>query len=224
MNLNISKLRYVLFDWDNTLAETRPALVFGINQVLAEYGLPEWDEIKKRRDKNLSFRDNFVNIFGAEQAAAAYERYMEIYRQNIKRLLKTFPGVCETLVFFKEKQIPIMVMTNKDRRLLEFELPLLFDKELFAKIVCGHEAKRDKPYPEQAYYALEGFLSPHQISRENVWIIGDSSQDSDCALSAGALPIRVGKPIWNDGGEKNDKIIYFKDFEEFYHVLHSSEK
>lgn len=219
MNLDISKLSYILFDWDNTLAQTRPALVNSINQVLREYQLPEWDEVKNRRDKSLSFRDNFTNIFGADKATEAYHRYTEHYRQNVKQLLQTFPGVHETLAYFKAKQIPMLIMTNKDRRLLEYELPQLFDKELFTKIVCGHEAPRDKPYPEQVYYALEGRLSPEEINRENVWVIGDSDQDSDSALASGALPIRVGQPIWNDDAPQNDKILYFNDFEEFYHVL-----
>lgn len=219
MKLDIAKLRYVIFDWDNTLAESRTTLVYTVNQVLKEYGLPDWEEVKKHRDKDLSFRDNFPNIFGADKAAAAYARYYELYLDNVKHQIKTFPGVRETLDFFKEHQIQMIIMSNKDRRLLEYELPFLFDKELFAQVVCGHEAARDKPYPEQAYYALNGWLKPEEITPDKVWIIGDSEQDSDCALAAGALPIRVGKAIWDDACDKKSGVLFFADFKEFLSAL-----
>ena len=57
--LSLAKLKAVLFDWDNTLAESRTPLVYAVNKVLEEYGLPDWNVVKQRRDNNLSFRDNF---------------------------------------------------------------------------------------------------------------------------------------------------------------------
>ena len=75
----------------------------------------------------------------------------------------------------------MMIMSNKDRRLMEIELPLLFDPQLFSRVVCGHEASRDKPYPEQIYYTLDGLLAPADITPERVWMIGDSPMDSKSA-------------------------------------------
>ena len=56
--LHADKLKIVIFDWDNTLAETRTPLIYAVNRVLKEYGLPEWKEVKKLRDNNLSFRQS----------------------------------------------------------------------------------------------------------------------------------------------------------------------
>ena len=53
VQLDISKLQYVIFDWDNTLAESRSSLVAAVNQVLAEYNLPDWEISKEKRDCNL---------------------------------------------------------------------------------------------------------------------------------------------------------------------------
>lgn len=72
--LHADKLKIVIFDWDNTLAETRTPLIYAVNRVLKEYGLPEWKEVKKLRDNNLSFRDNFPRIFGS-RADEAYRKY-----------------------------------------------------------------------------------------------------------------------------------------------------
>ena len=93
--LNLTELQYVLFDWDNTLAESRTALVATVNQVLSEYGLPSWEVSSRKRDRNLSFRDNFPNIFGPEKAAEAflalpYEKKREMGQRGREYVEKRF--------------------------------------------------------------------------------------------------------------------------------------
>lgn len=223
MSLDISKLQYVLFDWDNTLAESRTPLVFAVNKVLEEYHMPDWNVVKQRRDNDLSFKDNFPRIFG-NRAGEAYEKYSKIYLKNVTDLISTFEGVSEVLNFLKKRGIKIMVMSNKDRKLLDFELPLLFDKNIFDRIVAGHEAPRDKPYGEHALYALEGCLAPEEITPDNVWIVGDSPQDSSCALCINAKAIRIGKSIWGDEGVCDGRIVYFDTFCDFYKELVAAAK
>ncbi len=217
--MDISGLKYVIFDWDNTLAESRSTLVLVINQVLKEYHLPDWEQVKSLRDPKLSFRDNFPRIFGEDKAKEAYERYAAIYPNVVASHIKTFPYVQEVLDYFNKKNIPILIMSNKDRRLLELELPMLFDKKLFSRIVCGHEALRDKPYPEQVYYTLQGLLAKEEITPRNVWVVGDSPMDSAAAQAANAQAIRIGHSIWGDEEQDRKNIIYFDDFASFYKSL-----
>ena len=80
--LNLKELKAAVFDWDNTLAESRTALVYCVNQVLQEYSMPEWDIVKAKRDNTLSFRDNFPRIF-SDKASEAYEKYTKIYFMTI---------------------------------------------------------------------------------------------------------------------------------------------
>ena len=216
--LDISKLEYVLFDWDNTLVESRTPLLFAMKQVLEEKNLPSWESLKEVRDNNISFKANFKNFF-KERAEEVYARYAEIYLQNVERLIGTFPKVLEVLEWFKNNGITLIIMSNKDRKLLDFELPLLFPPEYFKRVVCGCEAPRDKPHKEHVLFALEGLLEPAEINRQNVWVVGDSPQDSAAALAAGALPIRIGTKIWNDCEKYEESVIYFKDFADFYECL-----
>lgn len=222
--LNLSELRYVLFDWDNTLAASRTVLVTTINEILKKYGLPSWDISSQKRDKDLSFRDNFPNIFGPQNAAAAYEEYADLYIKMVPQLISSFPMVKETLSLFQSCNIPIIVMSNKDRRLLDFELPLLYNPNIFTRVVAGHEAPRDKPYPEHVFYSLRNFLTPEEISPQKVWVVGDSYQDSTCALAANAQAIRIGTPIWKDSAKKDAEVIYFDDFTQFYNTLKNNMK
>ena len=216
--LNIKHLQIAVFDWDNTLAESRTALLFAISRVLQEYKLPEWDVVKNLRDANLSFKDNFPKIFG-EKAEEAYRKYADIYLKNVSGLIKSFPKVREVLDFFTEHNIPIMIMTNKDRKLLEYELPLLFKPQTFANIVCGHEAKADKPHKEHLLYTVKNIIGADKITPQKVWVIGDSPQDSTCAKQAGALPIRIGKAIWADNDDDREGILFFDSFVDFYQTL-----
>lgn len=213
--IDITKLKYAVFDWDNTLADTRSHLVETVNKVLAEYNLPGWDIVKRRRNPELSFRDNFINIFGAELAEEAYEKYVEHYQSGSANSLKTFPGVLSVLDYLDDNGVELFVMTNKDRRLFDIELPVLFNPQLFAGTLAGHEAPRDKPHPEQVRFLLKDRVDPAMITPENVWVVGDSAQDSSCALAANARAIRIGQPIWGDDAGLDDRINWFKDFKAF---------
>ena len=222
--LDISKLKYVLFDWDNTLAESRPALVAAVNKVLAAYNLPDWEISKEKRDCNLSFKDNFANVFGKQNAKAAYEQYREIYKELVPTRIASFPYAQKVLDFFAVHNVRMMIVTNKERCLIEYELPLLYDKNLFCNIVCGHEAKADKPHKEHALYALKNYISEKEISPQNVWVIGDSPQDSLMAERINALPIRVNQSIWGDESENSNKMIHFSGFQKLYETLISGKE
>lgn len=208
-----NKLQYILFDWDGTLADNRDVVVNSMQKTLKEYNLPDWNIVKAKRNSKLSLRDNFTVFFG-KYADEAYEKYVQTYKLLSPKIVRAFTGAHNFLHLVKNEGIELIIMTNKDRRLLDIELPLLYNPSLFARIVCGHEALRDKPYPEHIFYALQGFLSPFEINKENVWMIGDSDQDSDCALSAGALPIRINQNIFADNKYVSQNIVYFKDFNE----------
>ena len=134
----------------------------------------------------------------------------------MKQLIRTFPKVPEVLLFLRERGVKLMVMSNKDRRLLEYELPLLFEPEMFERIVCGCEAPFDKPHKEHVFYTLRGYLRPEEINRDNVWVVGDSPQDSRAALASGALPVRIGSDIWEGCETRCNRVLYRKDFADFY--------
>ena len=217
-DLNIKDLKIVVFDWDNTLAESRTALVYAVNQVLQEYGLDDWEIEKQKRNNDLSFKDNFVNIFG-ENAQDAYEKYRKIYLQNVGKLITAFPKTHNVLQFFKNHNISLMIMSNKERLLLEYELPLLFNPEIFDNVVCGHEADKDKPSAEHLLWTLKDVMQKEDITQKNVWVVGDSPQDSRCAQNAGAQAIRIGSSIWQDEDENIDNVWFFDSFVDFYESL-----
>lgn len=211
MKLNSKRLKVVIFDWDGTLAQSDSPRVYAINQVLQEYQMPCWDKVKNQRNEMLSFLDNFPNIFG-QNAGSAYTKFCKYYLDVVKNSIKGYPKADSLIDFFRSKGIKIAIMTNKDRSLLEFELPLLYRTDMFDKIVCGHEAPRDKPFGDQAIHTLKGLIDYSEISPETVWIIGDSNLDNLCASSINALPIRINNDsnLYDNSECKN--VVFFKDY------------
>ena len=219
MKLNSSNLRIVIFDWDGTLARSDPPRVNAVNQVLQKHHLPCWDIVKYQRDENLSFMDNFPNIFGAE-ADDAYCEFCELYLNTIKQGILGYPKAKEFIELLRSRGIKTAIMTNKDRRLLEAELPQIFPLEYFDRIVCGHEAPRDKPCAEHALYTLSGLIDIDSISPDTVWIIGDSTLDNLCAEAIHALPIRINSPIPDKDRCKCENVICVENFEILYKIVY----
>lgn len=211
-NISLAKVEYVLFDWDGTLSDTRDIHILSINEVLAEYNLPDWNEVKKLRDTSLSLKNNFANIFGAS-AEEAFAKYSANYAKNTASYAKLFPFAFEVVEFLHKQGKKLMIVTNKDRKLFDMECNVLFPKDIFIRTICGNEAPKDKPYPDHIWEALKGYLQPQDITPDKVWLVGDSRFDTECALRANASPILIGKPV------EDDSVINFKDFADFYQEL-----
>lgn len=218
MKLDVAPLKGILFDWDNTLVESRSSLVAAINEVLSRYGLRDWEFEKQKRDPNLSFKDNFIHIFG-DDADDAYNQYREVYLRIMPNMITVFPYVREVLELFVQKNIPMFIVSNKERILLEKEKDILLSEYVFQNVVCGHEAAHDKPHPIQILYALKDFCAEDDVTPEHFWMVGDSPMDSKAAIDAGVLPIRIGRSIWGDEGNPENQIVYFNNFKEFYQNL-----
>ena len=215
--LSIKNLQAAAFDWDNTLANSRETLVFAINKILPQYNLPQWETVQAKRNRCLSFKDNFPLIFG-NKAEEAYKKYSLIYKENVKNMISAPDKAKEVLEFLKNNGIKIVIVSNKDRELFEFEKSFLYDSALFDRVVCGHEAAKDKPDAAQLEFAVRGYVE--RITPETVWMTGDSPMDSECALAAGARAIRIGKPIWSGENDDKDKdILFMKDFCQLYKEL-----
>jgi len=185
--------KVIIFDWDNTLAENRDAIVASMNKVLTKYGKEEWEVAKKKyRDPNKSLKENFPNFFG-ENAKKAYENYISTYLELYKDFLKPTLFAQKALRFLNENnpEIKLVIVSNKERSLLLMEIKALYEDVDFFKIMANGDSEKNKPDASPVFKALEG--SGIEINPINVWIIGDSKQDIDCAYNANCQPILYGK-------------------------------
>lgn len=206
-------LKAILFDWDDTLAHTRPAVVDAMEYVLSKYGKESWDITKtKYRDTQKSLKENFPNFFGT-QANEAYQDYLAYYTNNGYSKVVACEGASDFLQWCNKKKIDIFIISNKEKSLLLKEVAFCFPDISFSKILGNGDAPQNKPAPIPVFVALKKVEYP--IDKNNVWLIGDTKQDTECAYNAGIQPVLLGKgKFMNDDyiKSKKDSLLIFNNF------------
>lgn len=217
--MTLQKPKVIIFDWDNTLAKTRPATVESLNRTLAHYGKEDWETTKKKhRDHNKSLKENFPNFFG-DQYKEAYDMYVNTYLDVYSDLLEAMPHARDVMSRLNDvDDIHLMIISNKEKKLLELEKDCLYGDINFCKVMGNGDSAENKPSASPVIAAMTGMGV--EINPTNVWLVGDSNQDIDCACNAGCLPILVGngllaKKEYFEDKKKNSNMIHcengFKD-------------
>jgi len=211
-------VKAVIFDWDGTLADTRDAVVASMEFVLKKYGKCPWEITKnKYRDPTKSLKDNFVNFFG-DLADSAYRDYLCYYQKHEIGKIMPVKGAVDFLYFCQNKNIDLFIVSNKEKLLLDQEVRACFPDICFRQILGNKGAIRNKPWPEPVWKILENVK--YEIAPENVWFVGDSKQDTDCAYNANVQPILLkGGNFWDEkyirqNITSNPKLLLFDSFDD----------
>jgi 2-phosphoglycolate phosphatase len=178
-------LRTVLFDLDGTLADTAPDLAYALNGVRAEQGLPPlpFDTIRPMVSHGGLALTRLG--FGLEPEhpdfAPRRQRLLDIYRANIARETRLFPGMAELLAAIEDHGMNWGVVTNKPAWLTEPLLAALGLSQRAACIVSGDTTTNRKPHPEPILHGchLAGSLA-HQCL-----YVGDAQRDIEAGRRAG---------------------------------------
>jgi N-acetyl-D-muramate 6-phosphate phosphatase len=178
-------IRTVLFDLDGTLLDTAPDLAQALNAVRIENNRPP---LPYEAIRPVVSHGGIALIelgFELEQSDPAFDplrqRLLEIYRENISRLTRPFPGITELLEKLEKRGLGWGVVTNKPGWLTD---PLLKDLDLYDRavaIVSGDTLDERKPHPAPMLYACELANSePGQCV-----YIGDAQRDIEAGINAG---------------------------------------
>ncbi|MBN9543539.1 MAG: HAD family hydrolase [Alphaproteobacteria bacterium] len=196
------KPKAVLFDWDNTIADTWPVIYKALHKTFEDFGLIPWsfEETKLRVAKSM--RDSFPELFGRDRLEEAMLAYRRNYNAFSHDLYPIFDGARELLAHLQNEGIYTAVVSNKTGAILRHETDSLDMTKLFNKVIGSLDAKRDKPFPDPVYLALDGSnIEPSQ----EVWFIGDSHVDVDCAYNTNCFPVFFGDN--DDHLEKKAKLV-----------------
>lgn len=209
------KPKAILFDWDGTLAETRTAVVDAMEHTLALYKKESWDITKQKyRDTSKSLKENFPNFFGNEYTQA-YKSYLEYYSQFGIEKIQPSHGAENFLQQCIQNNIDIYIISNKEKSLLLKEVKRCFPNIKFNNILGNGDSPKNKPAPDPVFTALAS--ATYKINSETVWLIGDSKQDTTCALAANIRPILIGNGKFMNSSEvvlqlSENKITQIKNF------------
>ena len=74
--------KVILWDWDNTLADTFGAIFAAQNEARVQYGLSPWTKEESKASMNSSGRNLINDVFGADKAGQVYAYFLECYARR----------------------------------------------------------------------------------------------------------------------------------------------
>ena len=185
----LTKPKAILFDWDNTLVDTWPIIMFALNTMFEQMNRPTYSEEQMRREIHKSARDSLPKLFGDDWQKAE-QIYQTTYLKHRYEKLTLLPQAREMLDLLKaDGTIYMSIVSNKTGQTLREEISYLKLDDYFVKQIGSLDADNDKPAIDPVLLALK----PSSIvPSEDVWFIGDTVIDVECAINAGCTPFIYG--------------------------------
>ena len=140
-------IQAVLFDWDGTLSDSRPALLaswYECSEAVLGRRYPA-----SEAEEDVVFTRPGGEIWpaiasDAEQAEQLFEAFQEAYARH-SQSLKAFPGVADMLTAVRAAGISTAVVTSKGRRRYEPDAARIGLAEHIDVAVCAGEAPPSRP-------------------------------------------------------------------------------
>ena len=227
--LRLKKPKAVIFDWDNTLVDTWPLIQYSIDKTLCEMGKEPWGLEKVRDCVHKSMRESFPEIFGQNWEQAG-EIYKNTYRSIHLSKMRFLPSALDLIKEIHQMGILQFIVSNKIGVTLRKETKQLEIDNLFFAVVGAHDANYDKPSKDPVELALLG--SDIVLGSDEVWFIGDTIADVECAYNSNCTPIVYGhssqkisktisKEILRDGKNNKGAIPLYFDHQKLIELLRS---
>ena len=177
--------KVILWDWDNTLADTFGAIFAAQNDARVQYGMTPWTKEESKAAMNTSGRNLIKDVFGADKAAEVRAYFLSRYAEHADALeLKA--GAKEILKTAKELGFVNILASNKAGPILRNEVSAMGVADYFDRLIGAEEAEEDKPSKIFTDTALAG------IEADMIIIIGDGKADIPMAHNyAGGIGILV---------------------------------
>lgn len=186
---NLKKPKAIIFDWDNTLVDTWPLIQYSIDETMIKMGKEPWGLEKVRDNVHKSMRESFPEIFGNNWEKAG-EIYKDTYRSIHLSKLRLLPNSLQLIQKIHEKGILQFVVSNKIGATLRKETDQLEVDHLFFSCIGALDANNDKPSKDPVELAILG--SDLELGRDEIWFVGDTIADVECAYNSGCTPIVYG--------------------------------
>jgi phosphoglycolate phosphatase len=188
--------RAVLFDWDNTLVDSWNTIHEALVLTFERMGREPWSLAQTKERVRHSLRDSFPRVFG-ERWEEARGIYLDAFTAIHLERLRSLDGAAQLLSDLGESGFYLAVVSNKTGRVLRREVEHLGWNEHFRRLVGAGDAVADKPEAAPILLALE---DSGIRCGPDVWYVGDTAIDMECAANAGCTGVLL-------GGDTNDAAL-----------------
>jgi len=186
----VATLKGLVLDLDGTLVDSLPDLLAVLNQVLADFGVPELTAVEAKPmvgdgTAKLVERALAARAVTPDQIRPAVSRFLTLYEARPARLSRPYPGVAEALAELAGSGWHFALCTNKPERATRVMLSELDLDRFFRAIITGDSLPQKKPDPAPMRAALAALeVSPHHAIA-----VGDHANDLRAARGAGLRAI-----------------------------------
>jgi len=188
-NFKISKPKFIIFDWDNTLVDSLELIRDSMQDTFAKFNLPPISK-KEFTDHMRMCSKSFIEKYFAKDS---YDEVRKVFRDTYEQLAREkitlLPKAAEALEKIREENIKMAIVSNKSRILLSMELIKLGLEEYFSSVVGSGDLEEDKPSPLPVLKALKDIGAEPSYE---VWFIGDTATDMAAAHNSKCLPVFFG--------------------------------
>lgn len=182
----------VLLDLDGTLVDTLPDIATCVNRTLTRLALPErpvaairgWIGNGLERLLHRALTNDAEGQAEAGLHARARAEFTRLYRADVCKLSRCYPGVHEGLDALLRRNIQLGCVTNKAGQFVRPLLQKLKLLDAMSIIIAGDTLPRKKPDPLPLLHAAAAL----QKAPGRCLMVGDSETDVRAARAAG-VPI-----------------------------------
>lgn len=181
----------LLFDFDGTIANTTPSIIYCLQKLLRSKGI-EVDDEMIARNTGLSLVEGFqllANTSDMEKVKRYTEEYKELYFHEGTAMIELFPAVAETMRQLHENGIRMALSTNNFEYIVTPVIERLGIMPYMNEIVCSDSTnvKNVKPAPD---IAIEAMRRTNSLP-EKTLVVGDSAYDIQMGVAAGTATCGV---------------------------------
>ena len=187
--------RAIVFDWDNTLVDSWATIHEALVRTFTAMGHEPWSLAETKLKVRHSLRDAFPALFG-DRWDEARKLYLGHFTAIHIERLAPIVGAAALLADAKAAGFHLAILSNKTGRILRAEVEHLGWQDSFARLVGAGDAAADKPDPVAMRHVLEG----SGFAEADVWYVGDTALDMECAARAGCVGVLVGEIDPEDPG------------------------
>lgn len=180
----LSGIRLIIFDFDGTLGDSQKLITDTMLATIERLNLPMRSREECARTIGLPLKECFSSIIPMtdEQAEECAKVYSEIFNvKNVPGVVKTFPGVVETLERLSSQGILMSIASSRSHRTLAKLMDELDLSKYITYLIDADDVVEKKPAAESVLKTLRHF----NVEAHETLVVGDTEFDILMGRNAG---------------------------------------